>query len=128
MQNDGVKNKKSSNLDKVGIICSGACVLHCMSAPLLALASPVIVSFFENEWIHLLLLVLIVPMAIIAFYSGYHSHEKIKPSLLGGLGVLILLSPFIGGLLSEYERLLTFIGCAFLITGHYFNLKFQKDS
>ena len=54
MQNDGVKNQKSSNLDKVGIICSGACVLHCMSAPLLALASPVIVSFFENEWIHLL--------------------------------------------------------------------------
>ena len=114
-----------NKLDRVGIVCSGACAAHCMLAPIIALASPAIASYAENEWIHIVLLLLIVPVAAFAFYRSMKIHQKMYPTLLGGIGIVFLILAVMIESLIEIEKLevvLTVIGCVFLISGHIFNI------
>ena len=102
-------------MDKIKIFCSGACLVHCFFAPIIALVvSPIVFNFIEGEWVHLFLLLNIIPIAIVALFTA--------------AGIFILQMSFIGEGLFKLERILTFAGCAFLIRGHYFNLIYQKDS
>ena len=118
-------------LDKTGIVCSGACVIHCVLSPIIALASPAIASFFENEWIHIGLLVFLIPVAIFAFTRGLTLHQKTSPVLLGSAGIVVLLMAvaFESLLEIEIEHLevtLTIVGCIFLISAHVFNIKYLR--
>ena len=124
-----------NRLDKMGIACSGACAIHCMLAPIVTLASPAMASYAENEWIHLVLLLLIVPLAVVAFHRSMKLHKKTHPSWLGGIGVGFLLSAVIFEGLFEIGKLevaLTAIGCVFLISAHILNInclgcRFKSD-
>ena len=116
--------------DRAGIACSIACVLHCTLIPALAFLSPTISSFFGNEWIHLGLLALLIPVAIVAFYRGQKAHSQKLPLLLGGLGMAFLIFAIATESILHIEKLetlLTIIGCIFLILAHFFNIKFFND-
>lgn len=117
--------KKSETFDIVGIICSGACALHCLMVPILVAFAPSFTVFLENEWIHKGLVISLIPVALIAFVRGHKKHGKLYPLILGGVGMLVLVSAI---LLEDlgiegFEKSLTLMGSAMLVTAHYFNLK-----
>lgn len=128
MRNETTTSVPNNLLDKSGIVCSGACAIHCVLAPIIALASPAIASFFENEWIHIGLLMLLMPIATLAFYRGLKLHKKICPVFMGSIGIMLLFAAiaFEALLKIEIEHLeitLTIVGCIFLISAHIFNIK-----
>ena len=120
-----------NKVDKAGIACSGMCAIHCALSPIIAFSSPGIVRFFENEWIHIGLLILIVPIAIFAFIKGHNVHHNIKPFALGFIGLVLLLSAVIleaiFNIEIEYlETILTVFGCVILTIAHFLNIKYQR--
>lgn len=110
--------------DKLGIILSSLCALHCLVTPLLVLALPMFDSIFENEWVHLMMALFVVPVGLFAFWSGYRHHLQKKVFALGIVGLILVggapLAPhswvdFFG------HDLITISGSFFLIVGHVLN-------
>lgn len=119
-------------LDKTGIACSGACAIHCLFLPFIAYISPAISNFLHNEWIHLGLLVLIIPLALKSFKKSLKIHSKRDPILLGSIGIILLVAAAaIESLHIEVQSLdktLTGIGSLMLILGHTLNMSYLKKS
>ena len=119
--------KKTETFDIVGILCSSACALHCMLMPVVISFAPSLSVFFENEWIHIGLVITLVPVALIALVRGKKSHGKSLPLALGVLGMTALwlaiaLESFE---IHNLETVLTVMGSFLLITAHLWNLKAQ---
>ena len=121
-----------NNMDKVGIVCSGACAIHCLLLPMLAFASPTLSAFFENEWIHLGLLIALIPIAIISFYRSRKVHGNNSPVIFGASGIILLLTAVV---LESFhieipylEKTLTGLGSIILIIGHALNMSYLKRS
>lgn len=110
--------------DRIGLFLSGLCAIHCVATPLLVLALPVLGNFFEQEWVHLILALLVVPVGVFAFWSGYKHHQQIKVFALGLVGLLL-----VGGAsLVPHEwvevqghDMVTITGSVFLIAAHLLN-------
>ncbi len=110
--------------DKAGIFLSSLCALHCMVTPLLVLALPMMGSFFENELVHILMALFVVPVGLFAFWSGYRHHRQLKVFGLGILGLSL-----VGGApLAPHEwvdffghDLITISGSFCLIIAHVLN-------
>ena len=118
-----------SRLDNMGIFCSGLCMAHCLLVPVLALFSPAIASFFESEWIHKGLVIIVAPIALMAFITGKKTHGKVLPIVLGLFGVstliLAVLSESIEGV-EISETIVTVIGSIMLIIAHILNLRLMN--
>lgn len=122
-----------NKLDKTGIFCSAACALHCMAIPLISFVSPSLGVHFENEWVHIGLLILIIPIAVISFYSkrkvdGYNIPLKFGIIGLTFLIVAILTEQLFSIEIEGLEILLTAVGSTFLIIGHFLNMDVFKES
>lgn len=119
-----------NRLDKAGIICSGACAIHCLLIPVIAYSSPFIAKYFQNEMIHTGLLVVLIPIALINFTRSSKIHGNNKPLLIGILGiVLLVVAVLVESLHIEIpylEKSLTGIGSLLLIAAHTINLKSLK--
>jgi hypothetical protein len=129
---------KSSNaltfnrLDKTGIFCSAACALHCMAIPIISFASPSLGVHFENEWVHISLIILIIPIAVISFYSKRKADGYNIPIKFGILGLAFLIIAIMSEQIFNIEVeglevLLTAVGSTFLIIGHFLNMDNLKD-
>jgi hypothetical protein len=93
--------------------------------------SPTYLSFLKNELIHLGLLVVLVPIALLAFYKSYKQFNILKPAIFGTLGISLLICAVLLEALhieiSYLEKVLTALGSIFLIIGHTLNLKLQTS-
>lgn len=79
--------------------------------------------------VHIGLLAFLTPVAIYALFSGHLKHKKYSPAAFGGLGItFLILAIFHEGIfgveITGGETVMTLIGCGFLITGHFYNLKY----
>lgn len=124
-------NKDTFNkpFDQAGIFFSGACAAHCLLVPLLFMIAPSTALILQNEWIHLLLLVILAPLAFVAFIKGKGTHNNKSPMALGLLGMMCLLLALLS---EEYgipylESSLTLTGSITLILAHGINLKLLKN-
>ncbi len=108
--------------DKIGIALSGLCLAHCLLVPALILLLPALsFQFFENEWIHWVLIACAIPVSLYAFIRGLRCHKCWHPGLIGLTGLLFLIA---GVLLAPNETMevaLTVAGAVLLATGHVFN-------
>ena len=120
------------NLDKTGIVCSGACATHCLLLPILAFSSPTISSFLQHEWLHLGLIILLIPIALISFTLSMKVHNTQGPFFFGGAGIILLvLAVALEAIHIEIvnlEKVLTALGSFLLITGHAMNMKNLKKA
>ena len=126
-------SRSPSYLDVSGILCSVACAAHCLLIPIIALALPSVASFFEHEWIHQGLLLILTPVALIAFFRGLKVHGKKRPMLLGFTGVHLLLlavalEAFFKVEIHQLEVVLTSVGCVLLIFAHIINIQNLKQA
>ena len=122
-------NEYKSHMDKVGIACSLACLVHCFSIPFLSLTSPLIAQYFETELIHFIFLIFIIPIALISMTKQKKVHQKSKPLILGIIGVTLLMLSLIISFFYKIETAeiaISSTGSFILIFGHYLNIKMSK--
>ena len=121
-------------LDKAGVVCSGVCALHCVMGAVLALFSPLIASYLEHPIIHVSLLVVIAPIALLSFNRGRLCHRKNLPTYLGTLGVLFLLVAVMiklqldAEIAETLETTISIMGSLLLITAHGLNMTIQRTA
>lgn len=112
--------------DRIGILASAVCLVHCLLLPLIVPLLPLLAGLAEAEAFHEGLLVLLSLCAIVAFVPGYRAHRLLSVVLFGGLGVALLA----GGVLAHdwpplagFDTPLTVIGGLVLVSTHLLNLR-----
>ena len=115
-------------LDKLGIVGSAICALHCALPVLFSFMSPSITVYFGNEWIHYALLITVTPLAMFSFFAAKKIHEKMIPLFVGSIGIsslvfAILAESHFNNTNYNFELLLTIFGSLVLISGHFLNLQ-----
>ena len=117
--------EKTENWDRWGILLSSLCAIHCLVTPLLLLALPVLGGYFENQLVHIVMALFVVPVGAFAFWSGYRHHKKLSLLVMGVVGLSL-----VGGapLVHDFfhvelmrEDLMTILGSAILIGAHLLN-------
>ena len=74
--------------DKLAIVLSGLCVLHCFAVPIIVLFLPAsLTAFVSDENFHIGMLMAVIPISFFAFISGYREHGKESFMILGGAGI-----------------------------------------
>ena len=116
-----------NNGDKTAIVLSLACVIHCFLVPSFIVLFPAFFSIqLDNEFIHYLMLWLIVPISMLALTGGFINHKKLSYLLIGMTGLFILIFAVVLGEnnIGEIgERGLTLIGSLIVSLAHYKNFK-----
>ena len=111
--------------DRLGIIASGFCLVHCILLSLLIAAFPLSLAHFADHT-HLFLFLLVVPVAAYSLVRGYLRHRKIHVLSAGIIGVLLLYSSLLihgsfGG--ESLEHGIAAMGSILLILAHFKNQK-----
>ena len=117
--------------DRFGIVASTACALHCVLLPVLLVAGTAIPAVFLDEKIfHQAILLLVLPAALVAFGLGCRRHKDPRVMLIGGFGLLgIVSAAFLHDLFGENgERTLTFFATTFLIAAHVRNYRLCRSA
>lgn len=114
----------SSRWDSLGIGLSGLCAAHCTLTPVLLAVLPLYPSLYAiHSWLHPLLLILLVPVAVVALgRTRPERRPRAVPALLAtGLMIVFLawLSKDALGLWGEAG--VTLAGSALLVLGHWKN-------
>ena len=107
-----------------------ACVLHCLLLPITFVSLPFF-HLLKSEIIHIIMLALILPVALISFYRQKKKHRNRYPLLAGSAGVLLLLAGLVvevigRGAYTSAVIILNIAGSALLICGHYLNIVLYK--
>lgn len=116
------------DLDRLGISASLLCILHCLFTPILVLISPLFGTVLSHSYFHILIAVIVFPLAIVALWRGYKIHHTKRTLYLGGMGLVFVLAALISGELAEEihrpaEITLMVIAGILLSLAHYLNLK-----
>lgn len=84
----------STTLDKIAVLLSGVCIVHCLVTPLLVTLLPIIAlsALAEDILFHRLMLWLVLPTSCIALYIGCHKHRDLKIVATGVIGMLMLVA------------------------------------
>ena len=111
--------------DRLAIVFSGTCLLHCLALPLLVTLFPIAQSAFMDEaTFHLLMLVLILPTSLLALTTGCFKHKDRLTITLGGIGLAVLAVTALFGhdlFGLDGERIVTSVGGVILATSHIRN-------
>ena len=117
--------------DKLSITLSFACMIHCLLMPsFLILTSGFLALSIDNELIHRVFLIIVLPVSLYALITGYQNHKILSYLYLGISGLwLLFFAVFFGeGVFGEYaEKSLTLIGSIIVATSHYKNYKACKE-
>ena len=117
------------NKDKIGIILSIGCLIHCILTPLIIPMLPLFGLAVEHEaFVHLILGSVVLTIAAITFIPGYLKHKDIFIMIAGFSGALIVMATGIGELLShESYTIFTVLGSIVLVISHYLNHKLSCE-
>lgn len=111
-------------LDSLGIACSLICLIHCLALPLAIALTPALSVFGHSHLqVHLLLLMVVLPTAVLGLHAGHRRHGRHLPWLPGGLGLALLLVGHLPGPLVALETPMTVVGGMLLAAAHWINLR-----
>jgi hypothetical protein len=113
-------------VDRVGIVASLVCAVHCFAGTVLASASS-LGLVFADERIELALAGIAAVAAVVALGLGARVHRRITPLLVGaaGLSGLVLARTPVGE--SVGEQYVSIAGTVLLIVGHVLNLRAYRQ-
>ena len=122
-----LKQATRFGLDRLALILSGLCLLHCLAIPAAFLFTPLVSSWLlqSETTSHWVLLILAIPTSAVALWRGYKSHHDGTILWSGGIGLILM---FIGvshiwDHVSSYaETLFTMTGVIALLYAHVRNL------
>ena len=117
--------------DKLSITLSLACMIHCLLMPsFLILTSGFLALSIDNELIHRVFLIIVLPVSLYALITGYQNHKILSYLYFGISGLwLLFFAVFFGeGVFGEFaEKSLTLIGSIIVASSHYKNYKACKE-
>lgn len=88
----------SSYFDRIAIVLSTVCIVHCLAMPLvLALLPVAAITFGDDAHFHAVMLWLVVPTSVAGFAMGYRVHRRMGIVAAGGAAVLVLAAAAICG-------------------------------
>lgn len=77
--------------DWTGLAASIGCAVHCAAMPLVIAYLPALgLGWLAGEGFHKWMAVLCFLLAAVAFLPGWRKHRSLVPSVLGGVGLLLL--------------------------------------
>lgn len=82
----------AGSLDRLGIVASLACVVHCLAAPLLLLFLPVLGAWWSHPAAHWVLAALVLPLAGIVIVRGYRKHRRRIAVVALALGMVFIVA------------------------------------
>lgn len=118
----------STKLDKLAIMLSGICLVHCLVVPIVMTLLPIlsISALVDDVLFHQLVLWVVLPISALALIIGCRKHRKplIIASGVIGLSILVVVA-FLGhSVLGEtYEKVATSVGGLVLAFSHYLNYR-----
>lgn len=87
MKAEGIHIKQVRNFDRLGIVMSIACAIHCMLLPFLALFSTLgVLSIIQSFWFEWGIVILAIIIAYWSLGNGIRVHKNILPLILAILG------------------------------------------
>jgi len=112
--------------DLLGVVLSGACLIHCTVLPAILALLPVLGSHFhlDDRW-HFYITLLIVPVACIALVTGWWRHRKGLVMILGSTALAMILGahPMEEIVGQQPAEVIAVLGGCLLISAHLFNHK-----
>lgn len=117
--------------DKAAIGLSFLCTLHCLALPIFLTLLPSIAALhLDDERFHLWMLLAVVPLSLFALTAGYRRHQSYRLLLLGGFGLVMMVSAVLWGheWFGEFgEKGLTLTGALLLAWGHFNNYRLCRQ-
>lgn len=124
---------KPIHLDRTGILVTTICAVHCATMPFLMIAAPLLIPVILG--LHKYLAFAVAPIAVIAAVQGWTKHRRydIVALLLFGAALISSACTWLLPVLWEQgisanETVLTCVGGAILVLGHWMNNKFSHGS
>jgi len=120
-----MNTRVSTKLDRVSMFASVACVLQCLLTPVLLTLTPSLSgTIFDSETFHFLLLFLVIPSSLAAFWVGCRNHRNWRvliPAILG-LTIMLIAAALGVATLGEFgEKGVTIFGALLLAVAHFMN-------
>lgn len=109
-------------LDRVGMVLSGLCAVHCVLGVVLVSALGLGGHAFLAPAVHEVGLVLAIVIGIATIGIGALRHGAVGPLLLGTVGILLMAAAIAVGH-GLPEAILTIAGVALVATAHMRNLR-----
>ena len=85
-------SKFMAKADRIGIGASVLCAIHCAAAPFLLLLLPAFGKIWAHPLSHILVAMLVVPLAAFSIRRGYLSHQKRWVLITAYVGIIIVLT------------------------------------
>lgn len=113
--------------DNVSIGISAMCAVHCVLTPFLLTIVPALaVTSLAEEVFHQSLIFIILPLSVLAFFSGCRKHRRWHVFGYGVVGITVLVFAAFWGhdIVGEVgERVATVIGSGIIAVGHLKNAR-----
>lgn len=111
--------------DRVAILLSAVCLVHCLLLPLVVTLLPWLVWLVDNDAVvHRWLLIGIVPVSAVALIRGCARHGQRALLWLGVAAISMLMGAALWESVPEaWESALTFLGSVALSSTHVLNLR-----
>lgn len=115
-------------LDRIAVLLSGLCLVHCLALPFLVILLPFLGQFTDDH-LHAEMLVVVIPVSVVALAFGFRKHRQAGIVFTGAIALAIIT---IGGTVAHNtlglvaDRLLTVIGSLLLAVTHYRNFRLSR--
>ena len=119
------EGKLQRSLDIIAISISAACTIHCLAMPIIIILFPILTStILGDELFHQLMVWIILPTSMSAFFFGCKQHEDRLVILQGIVGFALLVYAAFWG--HEFygeigEKLITLMGGLLMALAHFRN-------
>src|ERR1700757_1608611 len=115
VEREQVREAWLGRLDSLGVLLSGACIVHCLALPLLLALLPFLGgSLLGGHSFHEYLLLAVLPVSLTALGFGWRRHGDGRVLWLGGAGLFLLAFATYGyrlfGLPEDWERVISIVG------------------
>lgn len=80
------------NGDRIGVIASVLCAIHCAATPLIFLFLPLFGDVWAHPASHWIMASFVIPLAVVAVRSGFTKHRRKWVIASGGLGITLILA------------------------------------
>ncbi|MCG7648503.1 MerC domain-containing protein [Alteromonas macleodii] len=123
--------------DRLAMLLSSLCVIHCLLTPILLISIPALagVSILNDETFHQILLFFVLPIGVFALSLGYLHHKNKWVVFAGVFGLTLLSSPLLvewvglgHEVLGEYGEVTITVIASFIIVGaHLINYRLRSS-
>jgi hypothetical protein len=111
--------------DRIAILLSGICLVHCLAIPILLIILPALGSllFDSHSSFHWFLIVIGFPVSIVALLIGWRRHGEIAPVIAGVVGLMLMLVGISHWFGDVGEIAATVLGALVLMFAHIANMR-----